>query len=385
MLIPASASSPVVRRAAAALALLAVSALVAACAGDDGGGAVEEQRDAQALLDRAFRTPVASADLSIDAQLELEGVEGFDSPIRLEASGPYVSRERTLPLLDLDVAFGVQDAGQAIEAGFLSTGDRAFLEFAGEFYEQPADDVARANRELRRRRAARTGSSLRALGLDPRAWVVDARDEGTEDVGGVRTDHVSARLDVLALLADLNRFVERSGGALGRDDAQGAPLPEVELEMLAGVFESTRFDVYVGARDGRIRRVSANVELVVPEDQRERFSGVERGSLRMSVELADVNGDQRVEAPAGARPIADLATQLGGIGALGGAGGLTLPGEDEPESGAPGAPDATEEEDEGEPGSSELEALRLYDECLDQAAPDDTAALTRCSSLLSPR
>lgn len=381
---PASASPPVVRRAAAALAVLAALVGVAACGGAGGGGAVEEERGVTTMLDRAFKTPVGSADLSIDAQLELEGVEGFEGPIRLEASGPYVRRGDTLPRLDLDVAFGVQDAGQAIEAGFLSTGERAFLEFGGEFYEQPREDVRRANRELSRRRDARTPGSLRALGLNPRAWVLDPRYEGTEEVAGVRTDHLSGQLDVAAMLADLNGFVERSGAALGGRAAQAAALPEAEIERLAEVFEATRFDVYVGATDSRIRRMSTNLELVVPEAQRERFSGVERGSLRLSVELADVDGDQRVEAPASALPISDLATQLRGIGALGGAGGLALPGGDDPQPGDPKTPDEGGGE-QREGGSSELDALRRYDECLDEAAPDDTAALTRCSSLLPPR
>ncbi|CAN5475024.1 hypothetical protein BH20ACT19_BH20ACT19_02560 [soil metagenome] len=381
---PASASPPVVRRAAAALALLIVL-LVTGCDGGDAPGARDEERDVQALLERAFRTPVESADLIVDAQLELEGLEGFDSPVRLEASGPFVAREGTLPLLDLDVTFGVQGAGQAIEVGFLSTGDRAFLEFAGELYEQPATDVRRANRELRRRLNARAGGSLRALGLDPRGWVDDASDEGIEDVGGVRTDHVSARLDVPAMLADLNGLVERSGDAVSGGRAQ--PLPAAEVERLADLLESTRIDVYAGAREGRIRRMSANLELVVPEDQRERLGGVERGSLRISIELGDVNGDQRVEAPASARPISDLATQLRGIGALGGAGGLTLPGEGSENGALPGAPGALDRPEgaEDESGASEIEALRRYDECLDEAAPDDTAALTRCSSLLPPR
>lgn len=382
---PASASPPVVRRAAAALAVVAVLVGVAACGGGGGGGGVKEERDVTAVLDRAFRMSIPSADLSIDAQLELEGVEGLQSPIRLEASGPFVNREETLPRLDLDVAFGVQDAGQAIEAGFLSTGERAFLEFGGELYEQPRDDVRRANRELSRRRGARAGGSLRALGLNPREWVRNPREEGTEEVAGVRTDHFSAQLDVAAMLADLNGFVERSGGALGGGGAQAPPLPEADLQRLAELFETTRIDVYVGAGDSRIRRMSTSLEVVVPEDQRERFSGVEGASLRASIELTAVDGDQRVEAPASPLPISDLATQLRGVGALGAAGGLTLPGVSEPRSGRD--PDTSDlpEGEQGESGSSELDALRRYDECLDEAAPDDTAALTRCSSLLPPR
>jgi DC-EC Repeat len=44
--------------------------------------------------------------------------------------------------------------------------------------------------------------------------------------------------------------------------------------------------------------------------------------LSFSVELSDVNQDQTIEAPSGAKPIDELAQQLGGLGALGGLGGL---------------------------------------------------------------
>ncbi len=87
------------------------------------------------------------------------------------------------------------------------------------------------------------------------------------------------------------------------------------------------FDVYVGKDDDVIRRVSATLEVTVPEADRERFNGIEGGSLRISIELSDVNGDQTVEAPPDSRPIKDLSTQLGGFGALGGQGlgGATSP------------------------------------------------------------
>ena len=41
-------------------------------------------------------------------------------------------------------------AGQTIQTGFLSTGDRAFVKFEDVFYEQPAAEVRRANRMIAR-------------------------------------------------------------------------------------------------------------------------------------------------------------------------------------------------------------------------------------------
>jgi hypothetical protein len=340
------------------LALLALAAMLVAgaCGGDDEAN----ERDAEALLNRAFAKSMSSADLTVDAQLEIRGLEGLDSPIRLDASGPFQSGDGGLPKLDIDVRVGAQEAGQTVQTGFVSTGDRAFLKFGGEFYEQPRADIERANRQLQQSGARDQESALTQLGVKPREWVSGARMEGEEDVGGVKTQHVSAKVDVRRMLSDLNKAVERSGQAVG-GVAPGTPKPlsDSQLDKLAAAVKEPTFDVYVGKDDDVIRRVSANLEVSIPEADRAGSGGIEGGSLRFSVEFADVNGDQTVEAPSKARPIADLAKQLGGLSALGGAG-----------------------PDSGGQGGSEPESSQGYEECLNQAPPGDTEALTRCAELL---
>jgi hypothetical protein len=338
------------------LALLTLAAMLAlgACGGDDGGS----ERDAEALLDRAFAKSISSADLKLNAQLEVRGLQGLEGPIRFEASGPFQSGEGGLPKLDIDIRVGAQDAGQTVQTGFLSTGDRAFLKFGGEFYEQPRADIARANRQLQRSGDSDQKSALAQLGVNPREWVTGVRIEGEDEVAGVQTEHVSAKVDVRRMLTDLNKAVERSGQAVG-GVAPGTPNPlsDAQLDKLASAVKEPTFDVYVGKDDDVIRRVSANLEVSIPEADR---ADVEGGSLRFSVEFADVNGDQTVEAPSKARPIADLAKQLGGISALGG--GRTFPGS-------------------GQDGSGS-ESSQGYEECLNKAPPGDTDALTRCAELL---
>ena len=362
---------PTTRRISAALLALTSAAALAACGGGDG----RSEEDVESLLDRAFRQSVKSASVSIDAQLEVKGLQGLERPVRLEASGVYIGAKETLPKVDIDLRLGSQEAGQTVESGFLSTGDRAFLKFGGEFYEQPREDIARANRELRGAGDGGAGT-LRDLGFDARRWVVDAQSEGEDEVAGVRTEHVSARLDSRAVFADLNKLVERSADAVGGiTPGTPQPLTGQDLDKLTEVVKDPSFDVYVGAEDDIIRRISASFEITVPEADRARFGGIEGGTLRFSVELSDVNGDQSVEAPADSRPIEDLTTQLGGLGALGGQG---LDGEaPAPDGGGPStSPDTTV------PGA---DALQEYAECLDQASPDDTDAIRRCRALLPSR
>jgi hypothetical protein len=356
----------------AVVALLPILAL----AGLAGCGGSKSEEDVEALLDRAFKQSIKSADVKIDAELKIEGLQGVDRPVRLEASGPYIGGDKQLPKVDIDLKIGAAEAGQTVSSGFLSTGDRAFVKFGGEFYEQKKEDVARANAELAKGSGKDRGS-LSELGLNPRAWVIEAKGEDDETVGGVETEHVSGKLDVRALFKDMNKLVERSAGAVG-GAPQGTPraLSDSDLDELADVVENPTFDIYVGKEDDTIRRVSGNLSMKVPEKDRARVNGISGGSLRFSVELTKVNGDQNVEAPAKSRPIADLTSQLRGAGALGALGGSGGSGAQPPAATTP-TPGAVPEQEGGG-----VETFQEYSKCLDEARPDDTAALSRCAELL---
>lgn len=350
------------------MALLVASSLIlVACAGGGGGGGGDE--DATELLDRAFGKPVSSADLDVDLQLDIEGRPGFEDPVRVTATGPYVRSEKSLPKLDLDVAIEAQGAGQAIQAGVLSTGDRLFVKFAGAFYEQPPEQVARTNRELAREGDSEQGT-FADLGLDARKWVVDAEVVGEEEIGGVATEHVKGTLDVEAAMTDVNGLAKRSAGTLSDAGQAAKPLGKREIARLAKSVEDPSFDVYVGKDDGIVRRISLTVDLEVPERDRKRVGGVTSASVRLSAQLADVGGDQRVEAPRGSRPLSDLTNQLGSLRNLADGLGGGSPTTTTPTPGASG---------DSDPGLDDLES---YSACLDAADPNDSTAIADCRALL---
>jgi hypothetical protein len=369
------------RRPAVLLAtvLAALPLALAACGGSGG------EQDAEALLDRAFSEPVPSADVEIDAQLEVDGLRGFGDPLRIRASGPYVREKDKLPQLDMDLEIGTPGAGQAIQAGILSTGDRVFLKFGGAYFEQSQAQIATANRRLAKNGSG--GGSLSDLGLDARGWIVDASVAGEEEIGGVTVEHVEGTLDVEALLTDLNGLVKRSAGALGASGDTPQALGKDDIERLSRSVDDPSFDVYVGKDDDIVRRVSLNVHVDVPEGDREDVNGITGASVRLSAELSDIGGDQRVEAPRVSRPISDLSRQLGGLSALTGTGGLegtaTTPdastdGSD-PSGDGGTTTDGTTTDDGG--GSDDFER---YGQCLEQARPDDAPAIARCSQLVTP-
>ena len=381
-------------RRLAALLLFAALALISCGGGDD-------EQSVEDLLDEAFQHEISSADLKVEAELDLKGGASAGQPVRIEAAGPFRTNKGRLPSADIDLRIGADGAGQTIQTGFLSTGDRAFVKFQEVYYEQPAAEVRRANRAIAKNMRKR--GSLRSLGLDPRTWLGEAKDKGDEEIGGVETRHVSGTLDVEALMGNLNKFVRRSGSAIGGATGQTVPDPlsEEDIARIAEVVRDPTFDVYVGKEDDTIRRVSGRIEFVVPEEDREDLGGLEAGTLTFSVELGDVNGDQEIEAPANAQPLSKLTDSLGGDalgldGTAGDIGGGTLDGEnntpvvpddpDPPNAGAGGdgseSGDAAPDADTGT--SPEAQAFRDYAECLDKARPEDTEALQKCADLLKP-
>jgi hypothetical protein len=349
-----------VRRLVLLLLLVVGGCTLASCGGGDDRESVED------LLDKAFSGEIHSADLKLEAEVELKGL--VKDPIKIDAEGPFRTNEGKLPSADIELRVGSGGGGQTVTSGVLTTGDRVFLKFQDVYYEQPPEQVRQANRALAKKKG---GRPLSELGLDPRSWLAEAKDEGDAEVAGVDTNHVSGTLDVASLMRNLNKFVRRSATALGSGQ-DGAPrLTEADIQELTDAVKDPSFDVYVGKKDNLIRRVSGRIEFDVPEADQAGLGGLKGGSIVFSVELRDVNGDQQIEAPTHSRPLSKLTDSLGSaIDALGAGGGTGQ--EPGPEEGQPGS------------DSTDADQFRKYAECLDKARPEDTEQLQRCADLLQP-
>lgn len=360
------------RSVAAVLVVVAIpgAAAVTGCGGSDAKG---NDGDATALIDTAFDKSIKSSDLKLDAELKIQGLQGFDKPIRLQASGPYIASTTTVPKLDLDVSLGGAGQGQSLQTGFLSTGDRAFLKFGGEFYEQPQATVTAANKQLRQDK----GSKQNALGIDPKSWLRGAKMQDDATIDGVKSSHVSVKVDVRSMLKDLNSVARKGSTALGGATAP-KPLDQKRLNEAADTIRSPTFDVYVGKDDGLVHRVSGNLALSVPKKDRAQASGISGGSLRFTLDLSKPNGGQTVKAPATSRPISELSTQLGGAAALGGLAGGAGGSATTPAT----PPTTTPDPAGGSTATPSSESFKRYADCLDKAKPEDTQALTRCRSEL---
>jgi hypothetical protein len=111
------------------------------------------------------------------------------------------------------------------------------------------------------------------VAVHPATWVRDVKSEGTESVGGVQTEHLSASVDPQAILNDV--------GPIAGAGAKSAAKPVAP--------KKASFDVWVGKDDHVLRRLTA--EFVLPG--RARFD--------LEVRLSDINKPQQIKAPAHVR------------------------------------------------------------------------------------
>src|SRR3954466_1574835 len=175
------------------LVVIVVStSLLAACGG-------QSSSDVKDTLDKAFSTPIKSANIDLEVTLNLDGVKQLNGPVKLSVQGPYESGgNKTIPKADWDVAASA--AGQNFSAAFTSTGDNAWVGFQGQNYEVGKGAVARVNQQIQQAAGTTKKKGLAQFGVNPRDWITNAQDEGSSKIAGVDTDHVSAALDVAKFL-----------------------------------------------------------------------------------------------------------------------------------------------------------------------------------------
>jgi hypothetical protein len=342
-------------RAVVALLLALVAAFaLSACGSDDdsstttsgGSGGGTETTDARTLLEETFTgtKDVRSGRFALSIRAGEDGGE----QISVSLGGPFESEGGdAYPKFDIDA--DLDAGGQGFRAGMISTSDRLFVEFDGTAYEVPAEYL-----EMARRQTGTEDSAVPALpDLDPQSWIENPEVVGTEQVGGVDTEHITADVDVRALMDSIDRVLaelDRQGlsGATGGQVPTAIPADaRADLERAV---KDPRIDVWTGSDDKTVRKIELTTG-VQPEGER-------AGSASLTFELTELNEAQTIEAPTETRPIDELLAGLGGL--LGGAG---LGG------GAAG-------------GGADADALGEYQRCLTDAA-GDTAEQQQCADLLT--
>jgi hypothetical protein len=326
------------------VALVALPALAfAACGGDDssgsGGGSGGTADSPQKVIDETFngKKKVDSGKLNLSLSAKLEGTgataESLKEPVTIKVTGPFQGRGDTeLPELDLQVK--ATGTGQDFSAGAISTGSKGFISYQGKDYAVPDKVFAQYKRnfaEQQKKNKSSDNLDLGALGIDPQKWLKDPKDEGDEDVAGTTTKHVSAGVNLPALLDDVNNLLNRTD-QLGLTKSQRKQLPNrlssSTKKQIQDAVKEAKVDVFTGKEDKTLRRLELSVAFTVPANLKDQAQGLEGGDVDLTLELANLNEKQDISPPENARPWSELQQQLG-LGALGnalGGGSASTPG-----------------------------------------------------------
>jgi hypothetical protein len=368
------------------LALLAAAA-VSACGGDDDGA------DAQAVLDETFNNDeqVTSGVLDLTIDVSAEGAQGGSASLTL--SGPFQGAENdpaAIPQLDWTASASAEGAGQSFsfEGGLIVSEDNAFVEYQGETYELGQDlfnefkraaeqsaaqaeetqedgvSIGEAFRASCEQSISQAGGDTSACDIDFSSWLTDLESEGTEDIEGTETDHISGSVNVEQMFSDLTALSAATGEA---------QIPEEQLDQASQVISDASFDLYSGVDDRILRGLDFDLGIDPSAIPGGETAGVESADVSFSLRLSGVNEPQTIDAPTDARPLDDLLGQLGlgglPLGDLGagldGGGGAGLYDFDGPGGVSPGGGGAG-----GGGGSQDA-----YLDCISQAqTPDEIHA-----------
>ncbi len=345
------------------LLLLVLPLLAGGCGSSSGGNA-----STSTLLKDTFGggTALNSGNLDLTLGVQAQGLASLSGPLAFKLAGPFASQgSGKLPKFDfdLDIAAG----GQTIQAGAVSLGDTGYLKFGGHAYslsKQLFDQFKSGYEKSQAQSKSNSAvSSFKALGVDPSTWLTNAQQVGKADVGGTQTFHISSGVNVSRFLADINTLLGKAK-SLGASSTTGVPQslsPKVQATIERSV-KDAKVDIYTGVDDHALRRLALTVDLVVPKDAQKQAGGLESGELRFDLTIADLNKDQTITAPAGARPFTELQAQLAALqGQAAGKTGTTNSGTGTLPSGGASSP---------------------YLQCV-QKAGTDIAAVQKCAGLVN--
>lgn len=354
----------ILRPRIAVLALLALlgMAVVTGCGGGSSGDEASSSTDVNELLKDTFSggKKIESGKLDLAVRIDAKGTSNSNGPVTVALSGPFQSQGKgKLPKLDIEAK--IEGAGQNISAGVVSTGDKAFVKFQGQSYAVTDAIFAEFKKGFEQAQSQadkQKGQSLATLGIDPNRWLTNPENAGEAKVGDTDVIRITGDVDVNKLLDDVNTALEkaRSLGVQGSANLPSKLTPE-QKKQAADAIKKLSVEIYTGKADRILRRMV--VDLTADAQG-------QSADVKLDLQLLNVNEDQTIEAPSGAKPFDQLLSQLGGLGGLG--------------SGSSGSGSSGSGSSSGGTSSQNLEK---YSKCIEDAGSDATKA-GKCADLLTP-
>ena len=125
---------------------------------------------------------------------------------------------------------------------------------------------------------------------------MNASDEGSANVGGVETDHVTAGVNTEKMIDDVFALGARTG------NSQLSGFSAAQKQQVGQAVKSAKLDLYTAKSDGTLRKLAAQVSLDTPQGS---------GNVSFELEFSEVDKPQKITAPSNALPLSALDGNLG--------------------------------------------------------------------------
>jgi hypothetical protein len=350
-----------------------LTALALAACGSSSTGSASSGGSAQSLLAQTFSSghTVKSGVLGFTLTMNPSGSSTLTTPISLSLSGPFQSRG-TGKLPASDFTIGISALGKHGSLGVISTGTNGYVALDGANYQLPASDFQRLESSFSSVGAGGQGS-LSGLGINPEHWLKNPSIVGSDTIGGAATTHIRAGVNVTALLSDLNTFLAKTAKSSGTTKIPSS-IPPATQQKIAAAIKDASVDVWTGASDKTLRKLSLNLTLPVTGQTSTLLGGLRTAGLGLSLQYSDLNKPQTVATPTNVQPYSQFTAKLQSVvaaleGGLGGATGAT---------GTTGTTGSGSSAQSGSAGSS----VDKYSQCI-TAAGQDVLKMQKCASLLN--
>jgi hypothetical protein len=317
-----SKEKTLMRPARLPLASVALVALVAAgCGGSStksgtgsssGGGS-----DAASVLSSIKTSAAASGPSKVALTLSLEAkgtptdpqTSAFLSkPITVKLDGPVDATAKKA-----DITFSVAAGPLNLDGAVRESGDKAWLQFNGKWYALPAHALSSTSGSSSTS-SLDAGKLIAAFGR-PSALVKNASLVGTEDVGGVKTDHVTGDIDIAALLRGIANVSKQTGSSTVVSPAE----IKSSMAKVRRYVKTAKVDVYVGQDDKVLHRLAATLDGVTDASTK-TSTGIEGFNAKIDISSTPTSSPD-VKEPDGVQPLSqlqqDLAPLLGGLSGSG--------------------------------------------------------------------
>jgi hypothetical protein len=352
------------------------SLLLAACGSSSGSSA-----SPGTLLSQTFTGThkVTSGILNLTLTIDASGSSTLNGPITLSFGGPFQTRGAG-KLPESNFTISASAVGRSVALGILSTGASGYVTLQGTSYQMPHATFQKLESsfaQLASSAGASQGSStLTKLGIHPLRWLTHPTTVGTETVGGAKTTHIHAGINVPVLLNDLNTFVAKASSASGSATASTlkSGIPPATRQKIAAAIRNPSFDVWTGTSDKTIRRLTIALTVPVTGSLSSQLGGVKSADIGLTMQYSNLNQPQKISAPTAVRPYSEFQSKVSSFvkSLQGAAAGVLANGSSSSSGGASAGG--------GGSGTSSSNVTK-YSQCIQQAN-GDVSKMQKCASLL---